>query len=88
MCYYKSQSLCSHYECLLFIIMVMHPSIPQGHTASVKPFPLIGLLPENNMGQYYRYHGSLTTPPCSPVVVWSVYEVPISLSYSQVCQIH
>ncbi|XP_046901666.1 carbonic anhydrase 15 [Hypomesus transpacificus] len=58
----------------------------KGHTASVKPFPLIGLLPENNMGQYYRYHGSLTTPPCSPVVVWSVYEVPISLSYSQVRQ--
>ncbi|XP_062334003.1 carbonic anhydrase 15 [Osmerus eperlanus] len=58
----------------------------KGHTASVKPFPLIGLLPENNMGQYYRYHGSLTTPPCYPVVVWSVYQVPISLSYSQVRQ--
>lgn len=36
------------------------------------------------MSQYYRYHGSLTTPPCSQAVVWTLYEVPIYISWSQV----
>lgn len=36
------------------------------------------------MSQYYRYYGSLTTPPCSRVVVWTLYEVPIYISWSQV----
>uniref|UniRef100_A0A668A1L7 Carbonic anhydrase n=1 Tax=Myripristis murdjan TaxID=586833 RepID=A0A668A1L7_9TELE len=44
------------------------------------------LLPEHNMSQYYRYHGSLTTPPCSPVVIWTLYEVPIYASWSQLEQ--
>lgn len=45
----------------------------------------MSLLPKHNMSQYYRYYGSLTTPPCSQVVVWTVYEVPIYISWSQVC---
>ena len=55
-----------------------------GQTTWVKPFPLIGLLPRQNMSQYYRYHGSLTTPPCSQAVVWTLYEVPVHISWSQV----
>ncbi|XP_071376715.1 carbonic anhydrase 15 [Centroberyx affinis] len=58
----------------------------KGQTTSVKPFPLIGLLSERNMSQYYRYHGSLTTPPCSQVVVWTLYEVPTYISWSQLEQ--
>ncbi len=44
----------------------------------------MNLLPQNNLTQYYRYHGSLTTPPCSQVVLWTVYEVPIYISWAQV----
>lgn len=65
------------------LIKTVHPS--QGQTTKVKPFPLMSLLPKHNMSQYYRYYGSLTTPPCSQVVVWTVYEVPIYISWSQVC---
>lgn len=36
------------------------------------------------MSQYYRYYGSLTTPPCSQAVVWTLYEVPVYISWSQV----
>uniref|UniRef100_A0AAY5KMR2 Carbonic anhydrase 15 n=1 Tax=Esox lucius TaxID=8010 RepID=A0AAY5KMR2_ESOLU len=55
----------------------------KGQTVSVKPFPLISLLPERHLSKYYRYHGSLTTPPCSRAVLWTMYEVPIFISWSQ-----
>lgn len=55
-----------------------------GQTKSIRPFPLVNLLPQNNLTQYYRYHGSLTTPPCSQVVLWTVYEVPVHISWAQV----
>ncbi|KAF7667557.1 hypothetical protein LDENG_00057770 [Lucifuga dentata] len=58
----------------------------KGQTVKIKPFPLISLLPEHNMSHYYRYHGSLTTPPCSQVVVWTLFEVPIYISWSQLGQ--
>uniref|UniRef100_A0A8C3A065 Carbonic anhydrase n=1 Tax=Cyclopterus lumpus TaxID=8103 RepID=A0A8C3A065_CYCLU len=51
-----------------------------------RPFPLMNLLPKHNMSQYYRYYGGLTTPPCSQVVVWTLYEVPIYISWSQLAQ--
>uniref|UniRef100_A0A672K042 Carbonic anhydrase 15-like n=1 Tax=Sinocyclocheilus grahami TaxID=75366 RepID=A0A672K042_SINGR len=55
----------------------------KGQTKSIRPFPLMNLLPQNNLTQYYRYHGSLTTPPCSQVVLWTVYQVPIYISWAQ-----
>ena len=39
------------------------------------------LLPENL--DYYRYEGSLTTPPCSEGVTWFVMKEPIELSENQ-----
>ncbi|KAI4897899.1 hypothetical protein NFI96_023110 [Prochilodus magdalenae] len=55
----------------------------KGQEKSIKPFPLLSLLPQANLSQYYRYHGSLTTPPCSQAVLWTVYEVPIFISWAQ-----
>ncbi|XP_014844546.1 PREDICTED: carbonic anhydrase 4-like [Poecilia mexicana] len=39
--------------------------------------------PEQKLTSYYRYKGSLTTPPCSESVVWTVFETPIPLSMDQ-----
>ena len=36
--------------------------------------------------QYYHYHGSLTTPPCSEGVAWFVMKTPIAVSAAQVSQ--
>ncbi|MEL6495290.1 MAG: carbonic anhydrase family protein [Cyanobacteria bacterium J06623_7] len=40
------------------------------------------LLPENSR-KYYRYQGSLTTPPCSEIVTWLVLKQPVTVSKSQ-----
>ena len=34
--------------------------------------------------EFYRYYGSLTTPPCSEKVHWIVYQKPIEISTAQV----
>ena len=40
------------------------------------------LWPENK--EYYRYNGSLTTPPCSEGVRWMVMKTPVEISKGQV----
>ena len=34
--------------------------------------------------EFYRYQGSLTTPPCSEAVVWTVFQNKNTVSSSQV----
>ncbi|ETE73370.1 Receptor-type tyrosine-protein phosphatase gamma, partial [Ophiophagus hannah] len=46
------------------------------------PFVLRDLLP-SSLGSYYRYAGSLTTPPCSEIVEWIVFRMPVPISYRQ-----
>ncbi|XP_036839817.1 receptor-type tyrosine-protein phosphatase gamma isoform X1 [Oncorhynchus mykiss] len=48
----------------------------------LSPFILRDLLP-SSLGSYYRYTGSLTSPPCSKVVEWIVFSRPVLLSHSQ-----
>ncbi len=40
------------------------------------------LLPENK--EYYRFNGSLTTPPCTEGVRWLVLKTPVTISKAQV----
>ncbi|XP_078393784.1 carbonic anhydrase-like [Cetorhinus maximus] len=35
------------------------------------------------LAPFYRYEGSLTTPPCTENVIWTVIERPMSMSISQ-----
>jgi carbonic anhydrase len=36
--------------------------------------------------KYFRYHGSLTTPPCFEGVLWTVFKDPIEASTGQIRQ--
>ncbi|KAF7665617.1 hypothetical protein LDENG_00136460 [Lucifuga dentata] len=51
---------------------------------SLPPISLGQLIPsQQNLTNYYRYKGSLTTPGCAEAVVWTVFENPIPLSREQ-----
>lgn len=45
-------------------------------------WPLNDLMP-TNLDNYWRYEGSLTTPPCSEAVIWTVFEDTLKISQSQ-----
>ncbi|NWI45794.1 CAH4 anhydrase, partial [Picathartes gymnocephalus] len=59
----------------------------KGQSAQMESLPLSSLLPpEEDLGRYYRYQGSLTTPDCYEGVTWTVFEKPIELSLLQLSQ--
>jgi carbonic anhydrase len=61
------------------------PSIPADVDAKnslTSPFAVAPLLPTNH--DYYRFDGSLTTPPCTEGVRWLVLKKPVSVSQKQV----
>jgi carbonic anhydrase len=50
----------------------------KGEAALNKPVGPTALLPKNR--HFFRYEGSLTTPPCSEVVNWYVFSSPIAVA--------
>lgn len=48
----------------------------------VPAFNIRELLP-TRLDEYYRYDGSLTTPPCYPSVLWTVFRQPVTMSLRQ-----
>ncbi|XP_064013452.1 carbonic anhydrase 12 isoform X1 [Pogoniulus pusillus] len=51
-------------------------------TAQVPGFNIRELLPDR-LDEYYRYEGSLTTPPCYPSVLWTVFRHAVKISQEQ-----
>jgi carbonic anhydrase len=47
----------------------------------------LDLIPDRGSGKVYRYEGSLTTPPCSEEVLWTVYQQPIEASSEQLTEL-
>merc|ERR1712223_1456283 len=41
------------------------------------------LLPEDT-NAFYRYRGSLSTPPCNEIVMWTIFKEPVEISQSQI----
>ena len=50
---------------------------------SINAIPLKGLIPAK-LTTYYRYEGSLTTPPCYESVTWSLFHENIEIAEEQV----
>uniref|UniRef100_A0A8C0IY13 Carbonic anhydrase n=1 Tax=Chelonoidis abingdonii TaxID=106734 RepID=A0A8C0IY13_CHEAB len=54
-----------------------------GQSTKLSSLDVQAMLPEN-LSHFYRYQGSLTTPPCSESVIWTVFDSPIILSHTQI----
>jgi carbonic anhydrase len=50
---------------------------------NIRRFPIELLLPPNAATDFYRYRGSLTTPPCYESVQWTVFRQPLTISADQ-----
>ncbi|NXO73695.1 CAH6 anhydrase, partial [Phainopepla nitens] len=54
-----------------------------GQSTTLSSLDVRAMLPEN-LSHFYRYQGSLTTPPCSESVIWTIFHSPIVLSHTQI----
>ncbi|NWI10183.1 CAH6 anhydrase, partial [Crypturellus soui] len=54
-----------------------------GQSTQLSSLDVRAMLPEN-LSRFYRYQGSLTTPPCSESVTWTVFDAPVVLSHTQI----
>ncbi|KAL1020640.1 hypothetical protein UPYG_G00002780 [Umbra pygmaea] len=54
-----------------------------GQSMNLSSLNVRSMLPEN-LSHFFRYQGSLTTPPCYESVLWTVFDTPITLSHNQI----
>ncbi|XP_074883411.1 carbonic anhydrase 6 isoform X2 [Buteo buteo] len=54
-----------------------------GQSTKLISLDVQAMLPENLL-HFYRYQGSLTTPPCFESVIWTIFHSPIVLSHTQI----
>lgn len=64
------------------ILSHLHEIRYKGQMTSVPPFNVKELLP-SELAQYFRYNGSLTTPPCYESVLWTVFSQTVQISKGQ-----
>ncbi|CAL1536053.1 unnamed protein product, partial [Lymnaea stagnalis] len=72
---------------LLCHVKVLHITHANDNThVDIKTFAVRDMLPDVDHLDFYRYDGSLTTPPCSESVIWSVAVENIEISENQLNQ--
>uniref|UniRef100_A0A8C2IBQ0 Carbonic anhydrase 6 n=1 Tax=Cyprinus carpio TaxID=7962 RepID=A0A8C2IBQ0_CYPCA len=54
-----------------------------GQAMNITNLNVRSMLPDN-LGHFFRYQGSLTTPPCHESILWTVFDTPITLSHNQI----
>ncbi|TGZ71371.1 hypothetical protein CRM22_002686 [Opisthorchis felineus] len=55
-------------------------------TTKLRGFNLSKIMNQVDPNSYYRYGGSLTTPPCTENVMWTIFRQPVSITNKQIEQ--
>uniref|UniRef100_A0A674IXF5 Carbonic anhydrase n=1 Tax=Terrapene triunguis TaxID=2587831 RepID=A0A674IXF5_9SAUR len=69
-------------RCMPCAFFIFNNAITKASVTLVPGFDIQELLPDQ-LDEYYRYEGSLTTPPCFPSVLWTVFRHPVKVSQEQ-----
>ncbi|XP_041349955.1 carbonic anhydrase-like [Gigantopelta aegis] len=68
----------------MFKMLTHFPDIEFKDTSKpIATFPISSLLPKK-FNSWFRYDGSLTTPPCSETVTWTLFKDEIHISEAQI----
>ncbi|KAG9276178.1 carbonic anhydrase 14 isoform X2 [Astyanax mexicanus] len=57
-----------------------------GQKVAIPAFDVQTLLPKD-LSHYFRYNGSLTTPPCYQSVLWTIFSEKVKISHSQLLKL-
>ena len=85
----NSGLILSDYKSSKLVLSVLHLfyykfiHLSDSSEVSHSDFAIASLLP-SALGAFYRYHGSLTTPPCNEIVEWVIFDTPLEISSAQV----
>jgi carbonic anhydrase len=59
------------------------------NSENVFNFSLETILPDlKSLQSYFRYIGSLTTPPCTEGIIWTIFDIKIKISHKQMTYFH
>ena len=72
---------------LFSTIMRAAPQKADGKSTTRGDIDPAALLPRSRQNTW-RYHGSLTTPPCSQTVDWVLFEEPVSVAQADIDRFH
>jgi carbonic anhydrase len=70
-------------DSILKNVLLVKNGISENPVTTANPISLAGIPKLQGLDKFFRYTGSLTTPPCTRIVIWSLFSHPIPFTDAQ-----